>query len=98
MEDLIRRVAEDLIKARYGIALTGAGMSTESGIPDYRGPKGIWTRNPEAEIKAYEAYNRFKADPKDIGRTGWILRALCRGSCQCLASLKRLNRIPGIGL
>jgi NAD-dependent deacetylase len=64
MEDLIQRAAEDLIKVSYSIALTGAGVSTESGIPDYRGPKGIWTRNPEAEIKAYEAYNRFKSNPK----------------------------------
>jgi NAD-dependent deacetylase len=64
MEDLIQRAAQDLIKARYGIALTGAGISTESGIPDFRGPNGIWTKNPEAEMKAYEAYDQFKANPK----------------------------------
>lgn len=64
MEESIERVARDLVKSHYGIALTGAGISTESGIPDFRGPDGIWTKNPEAELEAYEAYHRFKADPK----------------------------------
>ncbi len=65
MQDLIQRAAEDLKKSRYAIALTGAGISTESGIPDFRGPKGIWTRDPEAERKAYQRYERFQVNPKE---------------------------------
>jgi NAD-dependent deacetylase len=64
MEDLVKRAAEDLIKVKYRIALTVAGVSTESGIPDFRGPNGIWTKNPDAEMEAYEAYNQFRANPK----------------------------------
>ena len=65
MEELIKRAAEDLIKSQYAIALTGAGISTESGVPDFRGPSGIWTKDPEAERKAYQTYNKFLANPKE---------------------------------
>lgn len=63
MGDLIRKTADRLAQSAYAIALTGAGISTESGIPDFRGPAGIWTRNPEAERKAYQRYELFLADP-----------------------------------
>ena len=64
VEALIDQVAEILVKSRYAIALTGAGVSTESGIPDFRGPSGIWTKDPEAERRAYEVYRFFLRDPK----------------------------------
>ena len=44
MDDGIRRAAEILGGARALVALTGAGVSTESGIPDFRSPGGIWTK------------------------------------------------------
>ncbi|MBW1690036.1 MAG: hypothetical protein JRI71_08540 [Deltaproteobacteria bacterium] len=65
MQELIERAARDLVDSRYAITLTGAGMSTESGIPDFRGPSGVWTKNPEAERMAYETYHTFLADPKE---------------------------------
>jgi len=65
MEDLIERAARDLVNSRYAIALTGAGMSTESGIPDFRGPSGVWTKDPDAEKRAYQTYHTFLANPKD---------------------------------
>ena len=64
MESLIKRAAKDMAGSKYAIALTGAGMSTESEIPDFRGPKGIWTTNKEAEAKAYQRYELFLSDPK----------------------------------
>jgi NAD-dependent deacetylase len=64
MEDLIERAASDLAESKHAIALTGAGISTESGIPDFRGPKGIWTLNKEAEAKAYARYELFLNNPR----------------------------------
>lgn len=49
MHPRIDEVAGWLRSARKVVALTGAGISTESGIPDFRGPQGIWTKNPGSE-------------------------------------------------
>jgi NAD-dependent deacetylase len=60
-----------LIAARRITVLTGAGISTDSGIPDYRGPNGVWTRDPDAEKLVTLGY--YLADP-EIRRRSWLLR------------------------
>ncbi|MEV7612691.1 Sir2 family NAD-dependent protein deacetylase [Streptomyces sp. NPDC089799] len=52
--------------------LSGAGMSTDSGIPDYRGPNGLWRREPDAEKLV--TYDHYMADP-EIRRRSWLMRA-----------------------
>jgi NAD-dependent deacetylase len=66
-----RWVARWVREAGTVTVLTGAGMSTESGIPDFRGPNGLWTQNPQArrmfDIDAY------RSDPQ-IRRQAWRRR------------------------
>ncbi len=88
MEQAIQRAARDLAEAKYGIALTGAGISTESGIPDFRGPDGVWTKNPEAERRAYQGYQEFLQDPK-----GWWKQRLA--STSLLGNLEKAMPNPG---
>jgi len=64
----LERIAGWLRNARYVTVLTGAGISTESGIPDFRGPQGIWTKNPAAEKTATLQY--YMSDPV-IRRQAW---------------------------
>jgi NAD-dependent deacetylase len=60
-----------LTEARRITVLTGAGISTDSGIPDYRGPQGVWTKDPDAEKLVTLSY--YVADP-DIRRRAWLMR------------------------
>jgi NAD-dependent deacetylase len=53
------------------VVLTGAGISTESGIPDFRGPQGVWTRNPRAEKLSNIHY--YMADP-EVRKESWKAR------------------------
>ena len=53
--EFIQKAAKDLMNPSYVVCLTGAGISTESGIPDFRGPYGISTKDPEAEMRAFDA-------------------------------------------
>ena len=65
--------ARRLIDAASAITvLTGAGISTDSGLPDFRGPNGLWTKNPEAE-KASNISN-YVSEP-DVRKANWALRA-----------------------
>jgi NAD-dependent deacetylase len=60
-EETIRRAAQLLLSARYVMALTGAGISVESGIPPFRGPGGLWTKYGEPPMNGYQI---FLQDPK----------------------------------
>jgi NAD-dependent deacetylase len=67
MEDVRGWIAE----ARRIVVLTGAGISTDSGIPDFRGPQGLWTRNPKAEKLSDIRY--YMSDP-EVRRLAWQSR------------------------
>ena len=61
-----------IASARSVAVLTGAGISTDSGIPDFRGPNGVWTRDPAAERRSN--INSYLADPQ-VRRDAWRIRA-----------------------
>jgi NAD-dependent deacetylase len=53
------------------VALTGAGISTSSGIPDFRGPQGVWTLNPDAQRMF--SFDEYVRDP-ELRKQAWINR------------------------
>jgi len=61
----VRRAAEVLSRARSVVALTGAGLSVESGIPPFRGKGGLWTKYGEPPL---DGYQRFLEDPAESWR------------------------------
>jgi len=69
--DLIVQVRSWIDAAQRIVVLTGAGISTDSGIPDFRGPNGVWTRNPGAERRA--TLQNYLSDPA-VRREAWQAR------------------------
>lgn len=89
LETAIMKTAELLKSVNYCIALTGAGISAESGIPTYRGKDGIWTKNGEPPLNQYE---RFLEDPTYY----WKVQNTHRKDPDEFSSLIR-NAVPNDG-
>ncbi|MEX2549295.1 MAG: Sir2 family NAD-dependent protein deacetylase [Nitriliruptoraceae bacterium] len=93
----VHTVAARLQAADVVVALTGAGVSTASGIPDFRGPEGLWTREPEAQ--RFATIDAYVGDT-EVRREAWRRRAdeLSRqvepnAAHHALADLERLERL-----
>jgi len=73
MEELIEETVELILGAKKVVVFTGAGMSTESGIPDFRGTGGLWTKyNPDDFT-----YQKFLKDP-DVRKRSWQMFGMFR--------------------
>jgi NAD-dependent deacetylase len=95
--DGLDAIAEWLLGARQLVVLTGAGISTESGIPDFRGPQGVWTKNPEAEKTATLSF--YVGDP-DVRKRAWqnrlsseMWQAEPNAGHRALAALERVSQL-----
>ncbi len=71
MKERIQAAREWIEQAERIVVLTGAGISTDSGIPDFRGPQGVWTKNPKAEKLSDIRY--YMSDP-EVRRLAWQSR------------------------
>lgn len=97
MAEQLERVAGWLAEADRVVVLTGAGMSTDSGIPDFRGPQGLWTKDPAAEARA--TIDAWRSDA-DLRRDAWQFRLSIRGTVfepndahRAVVDLQRLGRL-----
>ncbi len=82
------------------VVLTGAGISTDSGIPDFRGPQGVWTKNPAAEKLSDIRY--YMADPA-VRKAAWrsrmehpAWRAQPNAGHLALAALERRGKLHAL--
>lgn len=100
METDLRSLADAIREAAAVTVLTGAGMSTESGIPDFRGPNGLWTKNPEAEkLSTLQHYMgdrevRVQAWQARLAHPAWSAEP--NPAHQALAELERSGRIHAL--
>jgi NAD-dependent deacetylase len=69
----LRQAAEEIVQRGNAVALTGAGISVDSGIPDFRSPGGLWERFDPME---YAHIDAFHADPVKVWRMLMELRAM----------------------
>lgn len=96
-EDDIAQARALLEQARRVVVLTGAGISTDSGIADFRGPQGVWTKNPEAEkmatLQAYVADPELRARAWQNRLTSPMWSAQPNAGHRALVDLERSGRL-----
>ena len=68
MDQSMERARQVVAQSTRVVVLTGAGISTDSGIPDFRGPNGVWTKDPAAEKMA--TLQTYMSEP-DVRRRAW---------------------------
>ena len=95
-DDVVRARAL-LEQARRVVVLTGAGISTDSGIADFRGPQGVWTKNPEAEkmatLQAYMSDPELRARSWQNRLTSPMWSASPNAGHRALVDLERSGRL-----
>lgn len=98
--DVLDELRTYIREARTVTVLTGAGVSTDSGIPDYRGPQGVWTKDPAAE--RLSTPQDYLADP-DVRIAAWrrrldhpMWKAEPNAGHRALADLERAGRVGTI--
>jgi NAD-dependent deacetylase len=96
MSELLDQIADWLVHARHGVAFTGAGISTESGIPDFRGPDGFWKRNDQSKF-TIQNYVRDPEHRKERWRQALERRSFMRPDVQPNAGHRALARLEQLG-
>jgi NAD-dependent deacetylase len=95
--DDVARARVLLEQARRVVVLTGAGISTDSGIADFRGPQGVWTKNPEAEkmatLQAYVSDPELRARSWRNRLTSPMWSASPNAGHRALVDLERSGRL-----
>jgi len=94
----IRNTAEDLLHAHKAIAFTGAGISVESGIPDFRSAMGLWSKYSPDE---YATIDAFRANPRKVWKmlaemVGLVMHAEPNLAHVGLADLERLGKLHAV--
>ncbi|RLF19805.1 MAG: NAD-dependent protein deacylase [Thermoprotei archaeon] len=93
----VEAIAELIVKSRKAVALTGAGISTESGIPDFRGPQGLWKRvDPkigtiEFFMEHPDEFWRFQLD-----RLKEMMKAKPNRAHYALAELEKMGKLSAV--
>ena len=97
-EDCIQKAAQMILEASQVVALTGAGISVESGIPDFRSPGGLWTRYDPLLYGSYESFlshpERFWEMAKELNPT--LENAYPNAAHYALAELEELGKCKAV--
>ncbi len=100
LDDLIETVRHWIIESERVVFLTGAGISTDSGIPDFRGPNGLWTTNPSAQqasrLDAYLADTMLRQVAWKNRLHSPVWSASPSPGHRAIADLDRTGRLGGV--